>query len=101
AGDDGRQGTPVLFSNSLASDRQIWDKVVDALPGVQTIRYDTRGHGLSTRGERPAYLDTLGSDAIAVLDALGVERAIVCGLSLGGLIAMWLGVHAPKRVSAL
>ena len=100
-GDKGRQGTPILFSNSLASDRQIWDEVVNALPGVQTIRYDTRGHGLSTRGERPADLDTLGSDALAVLDALGVERATVCGLSLGGLTAMWLAAHAPTRVSAL
>lgn len=100
-GENGRHGTPILFSNSLASDRQIWDEVVNALPGLQTIRYDTRGHGLSTRGELPADLETLGSDALAVLDAVGVVRAIVCGLSLGGLTAMWLGAHAANRVSGL
>lgn len=101
AGSHSPQAMPVLFSNSLASDRQIWDTVVHALPGRPIIRYDTRGHGRSTLGERPADLDTLGTDALAVLDAAQVPRAIVCGLSLGGLTAMWLGVHAPLRVAGL
>jgi 3-oxoadipate enol-lactonase len=91
----------ILFSNSLASDSTIWDAVVAALPGLRLIRYDTRGHGGSTLGERPAGIDTLGTDALAVLDAAGVKRAVVCGLSLGGLTAMWLGVHAPERVAGL
>ncbi|RQR24597.1 3-oxoadipate enol-lactonase [Burkholderia sp. Bp9142] len=92
---------PILFSNSLASDKSIWDEVVAALPELQLIRYDTRGHGQSTLGEHPANIGTLGSDALAVLDALSIDRAIVCGLSLGGLTAMWLGVHAAERVAGL
>ncbi len=94
-------GIPILFSNSLASDSTIWDGVIAALPGVPVIRYDSRGHGQSTLGERSADIGTLGKDALAVLDTAGVERAIVCGLSLGGLTAMWLGVHAAERTSGL
>jgi 3-oxoadipate enol-lactonase len=96
-----REQLPILFSNSLASDNTIWDAVVAGLPELATIRYDTRGHGLSTLGKGPNDIETLGRDALAVLDAAGVDRVIVCGLSLGGLTAMWLGVHAPERVAGL
>lgn len=93
---------PVLFSNSLGSDLGMWDEVVAALAGeIRAIRYDTRGHGRSVGPDRAYNVEELGRDAIAVLDAVGVERALVCGLSLGGLTAMWLGANAPERVSGL
>jgi 3-oxoadipate enol-lactonase len=80
----------------------MWDAVVSALgPDVRAIRYDTRGHGRSDAPSGPYTVADLGGDAIAVLTALGIERAVVCGLSLGGVTAMWMGVHAPKRVKGL
>jgi 3-oxoadipate enol-lactonase len=65
------------------------------------IRYDTRGHGRSPVTPGDYTLDQLGHDALAVLDAAGATTALVCGISLGGLTALWLGVHAPERVTAL
>ena len=65
------------------------------------IRYDTRGHGRSGAPAGEYTIERLGRDALAVLDAAGADRAHVCGLSLGGLTAMWLGVHAPQRIGRL
>ena len=67
----------------------------------RVIRLDTRGHGKSAAPPGDYTLDNLGADALSVLDAAGVERAAVCGVSLGGVTAMWMAAHAPERVSAL
>ena len=64
-------------------------------PCFRMIRYDTRGHGASDAPQGPYTIEMLGLDALAVLDAAGVDRAHVCGLSLGGLTAMWLAVQQP------
>lgn len=97
-----RSAPPLLLSNSLGTTRELWSPQVDELSRrFRVIRYDTRGHGASD-GPRGAYtIEMLGLDALAVLDAAGVTQAHVCGLSLGGLTAMWLGVHAPTRVKSL
>jgi len=95
-------GPVVLFSNSLGSDLSMWDGVVKALPTeVRCVRYDTRGHGRSEQIPGPYTLEDLGGDAIAIMDAIGLSRATVCGLSLGGVTAQWLALHAPNRVSSL
>jgi 3-oxoadipate enol-lactonase len=65
------------------------------------LRYDTRGHGQSDVPPGPYTIDLLGRDVLALLDHLGVARAAFCGLSLGGMTGMWLGVHAPQRISRL
>jgi 3-oxoadipate enol-lactonase len=62
---------------------------------------DTRGHGQSVASSAALTLDDLGADALGVLDAAGVEEVAVCGVSLGGMTAMWLASHAPARVRAL
>jgi 3-oxoadipate enol-lactonase len=100
---DGPPGRPVLLlSNSLGTSLELWDGVLPALARrFRVIRYDARGHGRSGAPPGPYQLEALGRDALAVLDAGGAARAAVCGLSLGGLTAMWLGVHAPERVSRL
>ena len=70
----------------------------------RVIRYDTRGHGRFGGSSIPSgdyTIDDLGRDALAVLDAAGATTSLVCGISLGGLTAMWLGVNAPDRVTAL
>lgn len=100
---DGNPDTPVLLlSNSLGTTRALWAPQADALASrFRLIRYDTRGHGASDAPRGPYTLDMLGFDALAILDAAAAPRAHVCGLSLGGLTAMWLGVHAAGRVASL
>lgn len=97
---DGREGAPWLtFCNSLGTDLYMWDPQVDALAAeFRILRYDRRGHGESgTPPGRYAIAD-LGGDVLALWDALGVQRSHYCGLSIGGLTAQWLALHAPERV---
>jgi 3-oxoadipate enol-lactonase len=65
------------------------------------VRFDLRGHGRSPVVPGPSSLADLGGDVIALLDALGIPKAHVAGLSIGGMIGMWLGIHAPERVDHL
>lgn len=100
--DGNPRGEPLLFSNSLSTTHELWRPQLEALGSTfRIIRYDTRGHGGSDAPRGEYTIDVLGLDAIAILDAAGVDRAHVCGLSLGGLTAMWLGVNAPGRVRSL
>jgi 3-oxoadipate enol-lactonase len=92
----------VLLSNALGTTRDLWCLQVRAFEAAfRVVRYDTRGHGQSDVPADGYTLDRLGRDALAVLDAVGAARAHVAGVSLGGLTAMWLGVHAPERVARL
>ena len=94
--------TALLMSNSLGTTLDLWDAQVEEWSRTyRVIRYDTRGHGKSSVPPGDYTIDELGRDAIAVLDAAGATTAHVCGISLGGLTAMWLGVNAPDRVNAL
>jgi len=100
---DGPEDAPaLLLSNGLGTRLDLWDAQIARLRrSFRVIRYDTRGHGRSEAPAGPYRLERLGRDALAVLDAAGAGRAHVCGLSLGGLTALWLGVHAPERVGRL
>ena len=100
---DGDPGAPpLMFSNSLGTTHDLWAPQVARLSSAfRVIRYDTRGHGGSDAPKGTYTLEMLGLDALAILDAAGAPRAHVCGLSLGGLTAMWLAVHAPDRVESL
>lgn len=97
---------PVLvLSNSLGTTLSMWDAQADALArGFRVLRYDTRGHGRSAAGEHPQQgctLAQLGGDVLRLLDALAIERAHFCGISMGGLTGLWLGVHAGHRLQKL
>jgi len=95
-------GPPVLLSNALGTTLDMWSAQVEQLQSrFRLIRYDTRGHGRSSSPGGEYSLEELGEDAMHVLDAAGVEDAHMCGLSLGGLTAMWLAVFQPLRVRAL
>lgn len=94
-------GPALLFSNSLGSDLDLWRPQLDAMRSYRVLRYDSRGHGRSSATPGPYTLDLLGQDVIAVLDAAGAARADFVGISLGGLIGMWLGIHAPERVGKM
>ena len=100
---DGPEGAPVLvLSNSLGTNLHMWDTQLPALTAhFRVLRYDTRGHGQSLVTEGPYSIEQLGRDVLALLDALQIERAHFCGLSMGGLIGQWLGINAGHRLNRL
>ena len=99
----GDPGLPVLvMSHSLGVDLTMWEPQLAALaPHVRVLRYDTRGHGGSSVAEGPYTAADLGGDVLALLDALDVQQASFCGLSMGGVVGQWLGIHAQDRILKL
>jgi len=100
---EGPEDAPVLvLSPSLGSTLEMWERQAAALSDAfRVVRYDHRGHGRSPVPPGPYALADLGADLLALLDVLGAERAHLCGLSLGGMTAMWVAEHAPERVDRL
>ncbi|MEU2347112.1 3-oxoadipate enol-lactonase [Modestobacter sp. NPDC049651] len=100
---DGPEDAPVVvLSNSLGATRAMWDPQVPALAErYRVVTYDTRGHGTSPAPAGPYTLDDLVDDVVALLDRLGVARAHVAGLSLGGMTALRLAAREPQRVHRL
>jgi 3-oxoadipate enol-lactonase len=94
--------TALVLSNSLGTTQEMWDAQAQALAGdFDIIRYDHRGHGSSPVPPGPYSLADLGGDVLALLDERGIERTSFCGLSLGGMVGMWLAEHAPERIDRL
>src|SRR5687767_2891817 len=100
---EGDSRRPVLIvSNSIATDLSMWDDNVGAfLEHFRVLRFDTRGHGGSSAPAGAYSLDRLGADVLELMGRLEIERAHFLGLSLGGFIGQWLGVHAPQRIDRL
>ena len=100
---DGPPGAPVVvLSNSLGTTTELWDRQVGPLAErFRVLRYDHRGHGGSPVPDGPYSIDDIGGDLLALLDRLGLERVSVCGVSLGGMTAMWLAARAPERVERI
>lgn len=93
-------GVPIVFLNSLGTDFRIWDDVIAQLPsGTPVLCIDKRGHGLSDDG--PITMDFLVDDVSALMDHLGLNGALVCGVSVGGMIAQGLAAERPDLVAAL
>ncbi|MGE5689076.1 MAG: alpha/beta fold hydrolase [Pseudomonadota bacterium] len=93
-------GPPLLLSGSLGTTHAMWDANTARLTGRHTvIRYDHPGHGASDAG--PRTLEGFAEAALAVADEVGVDRFAFCGLSLGGMVGMWLGANAPERLERL
>ncbi|MGZ8635074.1 MAG: 3-oxoadipate enol-lactonase [Solirubrobacteraceae bacterium] len=99
----GPDDAPVLvLSNSLGSTTAMWDPQVATLAErLRVVRYDHRGHGGSPVPSGPYDLADLGADAVRLLDRLGVEHVHWCGLSLGGMVGMWMAINAPQRIDRL
>lgn len=100
---EGPEGAPVLvMANSLGTTLQMWDAQAPALKErFRLLRYDHRGHGGSPVPPGPYAIEDLGRDVLALLDRLGIERFSFCGLSIGGVVGMWLASEAPGRVERL
>lgn len=100
--DGDAKGAPIVFANSLGTDLRIWDAVVERLPaGLRVIRYDKRGHGLSSCPPAPYSMGALVRDAERLLDHLEVRDCMFVGLSIGGMIAQGLAVKRLDQVRAL
>lgn len=92
----------IVFANSLGTDFRIWRDVIVRLVGdFGLVTYDMRGHGLSDVGERPFSIDLLAADLIALLDHLSAKNVILCGLSVGGLVAQAVAAKRQDLVAAL
>lgn len=92
----------IVFSNSLGTDFRVWDRLVERLSGrYRMVRYDKRGHGLSEATPRPYRMDDHVDDLIGLLDHLKLDKVVVCGLSVGGMIAQGLAARQPERMRAM
>lgn len=100
---DGLPDAPLLvLSNSLGTDHTMWERQMPALtPHFRVLRYDSRGHGASAAPKGPYTIEDLGQDVLDLYDALRISRASFCGLSMGGMVGMWLAANAPERVERL
>lgn len=100
---DGPESAPVvMLSNSLMSNHTMWDPQMSVLTeAFRVLRYDTRGHGASDAPPGPYTIQLLAEDAVALLDALGIDKVHFAGLSMGGMIGQFLGAHYPERISSL
>ena len=107
---EGSDRKPVLvLGNSLGTTRGLWDPQLPPLAReFRLLRYELPGHGGPGAGAGaqdpppgPYSIADLGTAVLALLDEHGIDRASYCGISLGGMIGMWLAAHAPDRIAAL
>jgi len=95
-------GAPLVFSNSLGTDLRLWDDLLPYLPkGLRLIRYDMRGHGLTSAPDGDYFMGDLVADAAALLDRLMVKDCVFVGLSIGGMIAQGLAAERLDLVRGM
>lgn len=100
--DGPEDGAPVVFANSLGTDMRLWDPILPLLPaGLRILRFDKRGHGLSTCPAAPYSMGALVSDTERLMDRLGFADAFFVGLSIGGMIAQGLAVKRLDLMRAM
>lgn len=92
----------LVLSNSLGTTRALWDPQARCLAQrFCLIRYDHRGHGASPVPTGPYAIADLAQDVVALLDRHGIERTSFCGISMGGMVGLWLAAHEPARLERL
>jgi 3-oxoadipate enol-lactonase len=95
-------GPVIVLSNSIGTDLSVWDGVAEGLQSrFRVLRYDSRGHGKSDVPSGPYTIAMLGADVTGMLDRLGLSKVHFCGLSLGGMVGMWLATNRPERIASL
>lgn len=99
----GPPGAPVLvLGGSLGTTRAMWrPQVAELSRRMRVVTFDHRGHGASPAPAGPYDIADLGADLVDLLDHLGLDRVHYAGLSLGGMVGMWLAAHRPERVDRL
>ena len=98
---DGSDDAPTLvLVNSIGTNLHMWDAQVARLSNtLRIVRYDARGHGASDVPAGPYTITQFGLDLLALLDELQIQQANICGLSLGGITALWFAIEYPHRVA--
>ena len=100
--DGNPQGPPVVFANSLGTDLRLWDAILPLLPKhLRIIRFDKRGHGLSSIPVGPYQMTELVADTEQLLDHLQVQACVFIGLSIGGMIGQSLAAQRPDLIRAM
>jgi 3-oxoadipate enol-lactonase len=89
------------MGSSLGTSMDMWDSQLALAERLRIVRFDHRGHGRSPVPRGPYEIADLGRDVIELMDALEIERASYCGLSIGGMVGIWLGANAPERIERL
>jgi 3-oxoadipate enol-lactonase len=98
----GPEDAPVLLAGgSLGTTVEMWSGQRSLAEDLCLVRFDHRGHGRSPVPPGPYEIADLAADVLELMDALGVARASYCGLSIGGMVGMWLAAHAPERIERL
>lgn len=96
------KGAPVVFAHALGTDLRLWDALLAHLPqNLLALRYDLRGHGLSSQPDGPYSMGALVRDAERLLDHLNIRDCVFVGLSIGGMIAQGLAVKRLDQIRAL
>jgi len=101
--DEGPDDAPVIILiHGFPFNKSMWNTQVEALENnYRVVSYDIRGHGSSDAGKEEFSIELFVNDLLSIMDALKIEKAILCGLSMGGYIALNAIEHYPKRFSAL
>ncbi len=97
-----KTGPVLLLSHSLGASSRMWAPQTDALGRhFRLLLHDHRGHGRSAAPKGDLSIEQFGEDTLALMDSLKLEKVLFCGLSLGGMIGLWLAIHAGKRLERL
>jgi 3-oxoadipate enol-lactonase len=95
-------GQVLVLSHALGASMAMWEPQLPRLKErFRVVRYDHRGHGRSKVPPGPYRIDDLGRDVLQLLDRLELRRVSFCGLSLGGMVGMWMGINHPERIDRL
>src|SRR3954463_16095162 len=89
------------MGSSLGTSLDMWDSQLALAERLRIVRLDHRGHGRSPAPPRPYEIADLGRDVLELMGSLEIERASYCGLSIGGMVGIWLGANAPERIERL
>ena len=100
--DGSPDGPALLLASSLGTDRDCWARVLAAwAPARRIVRFDHRGHGRSPAPAGAYAIADLGADVLELMDALDLRSCDFCGISLGGMVGLWLAANAPERIARL
>lgn len=92
----------VVLASALGTTHGLFSGQMDALLEThRVLRFDMRGHGASSVPPGPYTIERLGRDVLFLLDTLELAEVGFCGISIGGMVGLWLGIHAPERLRAL
>lgn len=94
-------GLPIVFIHPFVMAHNVFMHQEALAENYRTIFFDMAGHGTSTKGDVPLSIDLLADHLKKLLDRIGVERAVVCGYSHGGLVAQEFALKYPERTIAI